>query len=247
MKYLKLNRLQNLAIISKCIHPEYECIEVYNETSEAWVELRENKKRVVFSKSGNDMLTIRSVNFWPQIVHKNLSDGSKYSTITTGDYEVAEILGWDEAKNEVYFLASMDDKMKNNPDVRHVFQISVNQNDQEKIPKCLTCNKKFDESLPICEYANAKISPDFTHFLLDCLGPSIPYTILVSLKSGRDEIHILEKNEEIKNKLENFLLPNIKYEDYDILNDAGGVPARVKVLLPPCFDEKHKYPIIFDV
>ena len=40
-------------------------------------------------------------------------------------------------------------------------------------------------SLPKCEYARGKVSPSFTHFLLECLGPEVPYTVLVSLTSGK--------------------------------------------------------------
>ena len=66
------------------------------------MELRENKKRLVFSKDGNSMLAIRSVNNWPQIVQKNLDESSsEFSEITNGNFEVEEILGWDIDKNEV--------------------------------------------------------------------------------------------------------------------------------------------------
>ena len=57
------------------------------------MELRENKKRLVFSKDGNSMLAIRSVNNWPQIVQKNLDESSpEFSEITTGNFVVEEIL-----------------------------------------------------------------------------------------------------------------------------------------------------------
>ena len=66
------------------------------------MELRENKKRLVFSKDGNSMLAIRSVNNWPQIVQKNLDESSsEFSEITNGNFEVEEILGWDIDKNDV--------------------------------------------------------------------------------------------------------------------------------------------------
>ena len=66
------------------------------------MELRENKKRLVFSKDGNSMLAIRSVNDWPQIVQKNLDESpSEFSEITNGNFEVEEILGWDIDKNDV--------------------------------------------------------------------------------------------------------------------------------------------------
>ena len=46
------------------------------------------------------------------------------------------------------------ENMTSQPEKRHVFKISTNP--KEKTPKCLTC-KKFEDSLPICEYANTKV------------------------------------------------------------------------------------------
>ena len=57
-------------------------------------------------------------------------------------------------------------------------------------------------SLPKCEYANGKISPDFTHFLLECLGPDVPYTVLVSLSSG-EIVETLEDNKGLPMSLPN--------------------------------------------
>ena len=68
------------------------------------MELRENKKRLKFSKDQGAayMLAIRSVNNWPQIVQKNIDDSSSdFTEITNGGYAIEEILGWDKAKNEV--------------------------------------------------------------------------------------------------------------------------------------------------
>ena len=66
------------------------------------MELRENKKRLVFSKDGNSMLAIRSINNWPQIVQQNIDEpSSDFTEITNGKYEVEEILGWDKNNNEV--------------------------------------------------------------------------------------------------------------------------------------------------
>ena len=66
------------------------------------MELRENKKRLVFSKDGKSLLAIRSMNNWPQIVQQNIDEpSSDFTEITNGKYEVEEILGWDKDNNEV--------------------------------------------------------------------------------------------------------------------------------------------------
>ena len=94
-----------------------------------------------------------------------------------------------------YFLASLENG-KNHPDKRHVYKIKK-ISDTKSEEKCLTC-EKFDKTkqtndLPKCEYARSKISPNFTHFLLECLGPEVPYTVLVSTTSG-EIVDTLEDN-----------------------------------------------------
>ena len=137
-------------------------------------------------------------------------------------------------------MAAATGNMKSQPDQRHVFKVSTT-NSNEK-PKCLTCKKR--EDLSKCEFAKAKISPDFTHFFMDCLGPEIPYSILVPLDS-EDDVKILEENEKIQEKLDILDLPKAQFLEYPILD--GNVTASVKLLKPPCFDEKKEYPLIVKV
>ena len=83
--------------------------------------------------------------------------------------------------------------LENHPDKRHVYKISTDS----KIQECLTC-----KNLPKCEYAHGKISPNFTHFLLECLGPEVPYTVLVSLPS-LEIVDTLEDNKGLLMSLPN--------------------------------------------
>ena len=79
---------------------------------------------------------------------------------------------------------------------------------------------------------------------MDCLGPEIPYSILVPLDS-EDDVKILEENEKIQEKLDILDLPKAQFLEYPILD--GNVTASVKLLKPPCFDEKKEYPLIVKV
>ena len=140
-----------------------------------------------------------------------------------------------------YFLAATDRSLTSQPAKRHVFKISTNPSNEN--PECLTCQKL--ENVTKCEFVSAKISPDFTHFFMDCLGPDVPYSILVPIDSKK-KIEILEKNKETKKELEKVDLPTSEFLEYPILGE-GKLIARVKLLKPPCFDEKKKYPLIVKV
>ena len=55
----------------------------------------------------------------------------------------------------------------------------------------------------------------------------------------------MEENEKIQEKLDKLDLPKAQFLEYPILD--GNVTASVKLLKPPCFDEKKKYPLIVKV
>jgi dipeptidyl-peptidase-4 len=97
-----------------------------------------------------------------------------------------------------------------------------------------------------CEFARGKISPNFTHLLLECLGPKVPYTVLVSLAS--EKVHILEDNKDTQTKLDKVDMPTVEFKEFK-LSGSPDTPARVKLILPPCFDEnkKSEYPLIVDL
>ena len=48
-----------------------------------------------------------------------------------------------------------------------------------------------------------------------------------------------------KAKLEKVVMPTIEFKEFE-LSDTD-MPARVKLILPPCFDEKKKYPLVVDL
>ena len=40
-------------------------------------------------------------------------------------------------------------------------------------------------------------------------------------------------------------MPEVEFKEFELLDTD--TPARVKLILPPCFDDKKKYPLIVDV
>lgn len=90
---------------------------------------------------------------------------SRAIPITMGRYEVVEILGWDEAKAKVYFVATLEDK----PGQRHLFVVPLWFNYTEKSASrlyvepthihCLTC----DNSPTTYSLLNQNFTNNFTN------------------------------------------------------------------------------------
>ncbi len=99
-----------------------------------------------------------------------------------GHLEVSRLLGWDEAKEAAYFLGVPADS----PSRRHVYSAGTGWAPgaaEPRMPECLTCG--IDPALlggRRCTYVDARFNPAMTHYVLECLGPDLPGTFLVSVE-----------------------------------------------------------------
>ena len=60
--------------------------------------------------------------------------------------------------------------------MRHVFRVQDASTHNDTTPvssECLSCNSNHDlVNVSTCQYARAKMSKDFSHYALDCMGPT---------------------------------------------------------------------------
>ena len=103
---------------------------------------------------------------------------------------------------------------------------------------CLTCSNV--SQVPACLYASVVLSPDYRSYILNCLGPNIPYTAVFSLPSNQ-VLTVLETNQHIKQKLAEKDLPFTQLLEVRQAGGGGeeGGVTRVKLLVPPAVVEKE--------
>lgn len=197
------------------------------------------------------MVTIRSVQdqgagFWPQIVQVDISGESPSNDIPTslthGQFEVTQILGWDESSHYVYYIATLPER----PDVRHLFRVQDASTHTDTTPvssECLSCNTTLvlspTQNVSNCQYSRASLSKDFSHYVLDCLGPSIPFSAVYALPQNK-LVKVLDDNEDLQEAIAALAMPKIRFYNYTVLEGATA-PARVKMLIPPGFREAETY------
>jgi hypothetical protein len=58
-------------------------------------------------------------------------------------------------------------------------------------------------------------------------------------------VNTLEDNEDTKTKLKAVVMPSVEYMEFNLTKTD--TPARVKLILPPCFDKSKEYPLIVDL
>ncbi|KAB7507600.1 Inactive dipeptidyl peptidase 10 [Armadillidium nasatum] len=96
--------------------------------------------------------------------------------LTHGPFEVTQILGWDHNNNYIYFLGTAEER----PSERHLYRVSdILTSTLLRSPECMSCFEA-ENSTNDCLYNKAHFSPEFSYFVLECLGPDVPRTYLIS-------------------------------------------------------------------
>ncbi|KAG5984045.1 hypothetical protein E4U55_006274 [Claviceps digitariae] len=169
-----------------------------------------------------------------------LRSSTPRTMLTSGSWEVVDVPTAVDANNSaVYFLAA--GKRNMHPDERHLYRVSLDG----RVIHALT-----DDTQPA--YFTASFAPDGRYAVLSYDGPNVPYTSIVALTPGTNSAEEmptaikLEANAALAAKtqqaLASSLLPQRRFHHIDL---GGGVLAPIMELLPPNFNPKRRYPLIF--
>ena len=171
-----------------------------------------------------------------------MEDAGKTKTFLTRLHraEVTKIVKWSEKDNLIYFVATLPDQ----PGTRHFYRLDPTST-TKKEPECLSCDLKMaslSDRLP-CAYFDASLSPDGRHYALSCKGPDVPYVCLHETDgNANDHVDVYEDNSELLARMEGRDLPTVRMMEVPLAGTE--LRARVKLYLPPDFDEEEDYPLV---
>ncbi|XP_060517373.1 venom dipeptidyl peptidase 4-like isoform X2 [Cylas formicarius] len=227
---ISTNRVQNESVIIRC-KIDGNCSEEASYRQEnGWLR----PKIPHYSQNGSLKIEIlpqpQDGDFFEHLVLTNIANNSSLR-LTYGNRVVTAFYGWDEAEELVYYVASVNAT----PSQQHVYAVNTaNINDD----KCLTCNMVVDGEE--CKYAKADFSKDYSYLAKICQGPAPIYVTVDNIKNNTDSI-VWQNNTYVRDQISRKLLPSTKDLTVPI---EGNFAARVRLLLPPNFDEATKYPAI---
>lgn len=99
------------------------------------------------------------------------------------------------------------------------------------IPRRRKKKPKVESTEPPCLYHNAIFSPASTYFVLECLGPGIPFNTLYKTAMPKPKlITNLQNNTKLRELVAKMAMPQIKTFPVQI---SGGYQAHVRLHLPP--------------
>ncbi|GJE93852.1 dipeptidyl aminopeptidase [Phanerochaete sordida] len=154
--------------------------------------------------------------------------------VTSGKWEVTDILAVDSDKNLVYYLAANPSSLE-----RHVYYAAIPKANTSLIaePVALT-----DRALP--GYYSASFSPQAGYYLLTYSGPNVPWQRIIQAGNATFDYPFVD-NSALNATLAQYELPVVTHTTIE----SDGFELNVREIRPPRMDDsgKTKYPVLFHV
>ncbi|XP_051970837.1 dipeptidyl aminopeptidase-like protein 6 isoform X1 [Xyrauchen texanus] len=227
-----LNRAQNISILTLCEATTGVCTKKHEDESEGWLH-RQNEE-LLFSKDGLRLFFTRAI---PQggrgkFFHISMSISQPNSStdtlqsITSGDWDVTQVLAYDEDSQLIYFLSTEDD-----PKRRHLYSADTVGTFNRR---CLSCD--FTDS---CGYVRGSFSHNMDYFLLNCKGPGVPYVAVYSTHD-RQKVCDIELNLSLRRTVDSMQMPHVEYREINIEDYS----LSMQILKPVGFMDTSHYPLL---
>uniref|UniRef100_A0AAY4ET24 Uncharacterized protein n=1 Tax=Denticeps clupeoides TaxID=299321 RepID=A0AAY4ET24_9TELE len=218
------SRAQDTSILSLCEITTGRCAKKHVMTQDKWIE-RQNQQPF-FSKDFSVFFLTKPIKQGgKESFHHIAMISDEY--VTSGKWEVTEILEYDDNTNTVFFLSNEDGVAQ-----RHLYRVSTVDRFHRE---CLTCTLLK----PHCSYYDAALSPGGQRVVLSCRGPGLPRTTVHHLTDMSSEV--LNNNitgELLVRKIVNQVLfiSNIEH-----LSDLA---LPLEISYPRDFEENGQYPLL---
>ncbi|KAL1431700.1 hypothetical protein MTO96_013809 [Rhipicephalus appendiculatus] len=216
-----LSRAQNWTLVSVCREAAsaWHCSKQAVETaSGGWIELSEPP------------LDAHHGNFR----HLAAFQEKRRTWLTHGPYDTIAALAFRPKTHHLFYRSTREGR----PGESHVYQVPFDKEGTH--PVCLTCDLGDQ-----CLYNNAWFSINAEYYVLECLGPGVPWVALYSTADNK-QLEMLEPNSELRELVENRAMPQVRNLAVPL---PDGYNASVRLLLPPGLrdEEVLKYPFLVHV
>ena len=221
----QLNRLQNTNRVLLVPRAENsEIITVLTERDKAWVNVHDE---MIWFQNGKHFTWISERDGWRHIYLVSRT-GDSIQLATPGAYDVARLLKVDEAKEQLFFIASPE-----NPTQRYLYRVNFDGTNLQRVSPAKQPGTHGYRISPNAKWA--------IHTYSTFNRP--PVTNMIELRQHQ-EIRVLENNKKLRKNLK-----SIKRRPTEFLRIAieDDVELDGWCIKPPDFDSSKKYPLLIYV
>ncbi len=221
LSIFRLNRLQNKLELLYANPTSGKTKVILTEENKKYVD-ETDFDNLTFLKGGKSFVMTSERSGYRHLYLYN-TNGQLISTLTSGNWDVTDFLGYDDKKEIFYFQAAKKSAVQ-----REVYSVDK----KGKKIKQLSENQGTN---------TAEFSSNFKYFINFYSSTKVPTKVtLHKTKSGK-LIRVLRENEALAKKIEEYGGQN---KEFFTFKTSEGIELNAWKILPPNFDPKKKYPAI---
>ncbi len=217
---LRLNRLQNhveLLIGDPQTGATHTAME---EKSEQWLDIEDGD--LIFLKNKPQFLWSSDRDGFKHLYLYDLN-GTLLRQLTKGQWEVRSVVGVDEKRGHVYFMAAEKSPLEN-----HLYRIGLN-------------GKGFTRLTQTAGWHRVEFSPNFEYYLDYYSDARTPTKVALFTRNGK------RKNTVVANAIPALADYAMSYPEFTTITTSDGVTLNAWMLKPPDFDPNKRYPLLMYV
>jgi len=194
---------------------------VFTDEDSAWIDIRDE---LFWVKDKTRFFWLSERNGW-QHLYLVSADGQSIEAVTSGKFDVIDVLGIDEPEEAVYFYASPDSGTQ-----KYLYRVKFDGRELERVT-------------PLSQPGTHQyvLSPDCKRALVTSSQFSTPPVTSVVQLDDHSVDFVVEENAAIRGKLAESGLGEHEFFRVDI---GAGIELDAWCIRPPNFDSSKKYPLI---
>lgn len=217
----RLNRLQNKWEILLADTKTGKTRVSHEETDKYYVDITDDLDYL----PGGELMLMTSERDGYRHIYLHKAEGPEIMQTTKGNWDVADILGYNEATKQVYYSS-----FETSPLEKHIFKIDLD-------------GKNKMDLTAMSGMHSAAFSADFSYFLHTTSSINTPAVISICNSSGA-VLRVLEDNKALTTKMQEYKISTAEFGQLPIEND---IKLNYWIIKPKDFDPNKKYPLLMFV
>lgn len=213
---------------------------IFEEKSDKYVDFEQNKNKKFFTEKEAFLYTSEKSGF-KHLYSFDLKTNQS-TQLTSGNWEVADVLGLDEKAKMIYFTAK-----KNSPLQKQLYSLQYEPQPNPKAKK----QKKAMPFIPVLTQLspgsgtyNIDLSPDCRYYVESYSAIDTPPVYQLKKITDREGGKVLEANERLNKNLVDY---QVKAPEMMQVKAADGQTLNAWMIKPTNFDATKKYPVLMFV
>ena len=234
----RMNRLQNRLDILHADATSGQSQTVWSEESKTYVDL-EFTDDLTYLVDGKSFIQSSERSGYKHLYQYDMN-GALLKQLTSGNWEVTDMVGLDEKTQTLYFTSSMV-----SPTERHLYSLNLATLAAKKGKKPAPVAMPQPVKLTEKSGTNAvNMSPDCSYYLIYNQSAQEPLIVSLHQATVAKAVRVLEDNQKLRQRLTEYNLPK---QEFFKFTTTQGTELNGWMIKPLDFDATKKYPVLMFV